>query len=107
MVRVPILKHSIPKLNGRTVQLPPKQRAQIYGTPEHVAWSRAVVVRAGRQCQQCGTTHGRMHADHIKEVKDGGALLDMANGQCLCHACHTVKTMIERAKRAHHEWKGV
>ncbi len=106
MPRIPLLGKAIPQLNGRSVQLPPKQRADIYGTPEHVAWSKHVRARAGYRCEVCGTSEGRMYADHIKEVKDGGRLLDLANGQCLCASHHQAKTMIERAKRALHEWKG-
>ena len=107
MPRIPMLGTGIPRINGRSVQLPPKQRAPIYGTPEHVAWSKHVRARAGYRCEVCGTSEGRMYADHIKEVKDGGRLLDLANGQCLCASHHQTKTMIERAKRALHEWKGL
>ncbi len=107
MPRIPMLGTGIPRINGRSVQLPPKQRAPIYGTPEHVAWSKHVIMRAHKQCQKCGATHGRMYADHIKELRDGGKALDPSNGQCLCASCHTAKTMVERAKRALHEWKGL
>jgi 5-methylcytosine-specific restriction protein A len=106
MPRIPMLGKAIPQLNGRSVQLPPKQRADIYGTPEHTAWAKQVVLRANKQCAKCGATHGRMYADHIKELRDGGTY-DMSNSQCLCASCHTSKTMIERAKRALHEWKGL
>ena len=107
MPRIPLLGTGIPRINGRSVQLPPKQRASIYGTPEHVAWARAVKARAHNQCQHCGTSNGRMYADHIKEVNDGGALLDPMNGQLLCSSCHQSKTLVERAKRALHQWKGL
>jgi nitrite reductase/ring-hydroxylating ferredoxin subunit len=40
-----------------------------------------------------------MFADHIVEVKDGGAKFDLANGQCLCGSCHTRKTAAARAQR--------
>ncbi len=40
-----------------------------------------------------------MFADHIKEMQDGGAKLDPANGRCLCGCHHTKKTIQERAKR--------
>lgn len=89
------------------MQLPPKQRADIYGTAGHVAWSKRVIARAGRRCEKCGATHGRMYADHMIELRDGGLPFDVRNGWCLCASCHTTKTMIERAKRALHEWKGV
>jgi hypothetical protein len=40
-----------------------------------------------------------MFADHIREIGDGGAPFDLANGQCLCGAHHTRKTTATRAKR--------
>lgn len=40
-----------------------------------------------------------MFADHVVEVKDGGAKLDPANGQCLCGSCHTRKTAAARKRR--------
>ncbi len=107
MPRIPLLGKAIPRLNGRSVQLPPKQRADIYGTPEHRAWARAVTSRAYNQCEKCGTVNGRMYADHIKELRDGGLPFDVTNGQCLCGSCHQAKTLVERAKRALHEWKGL
>jgi hypothetical protein len=42
----------------------------------------------------------RLFADHIVEVADGGALLDPANGQCLCGAHHTLKTVRAKVARA-------
>lgn len=41
----------------------------------------------------------RLFADHIVELKDGGAPFDVANGQALCGAHHTLKTAAERQKR--------
>lgn len=40
-----------------------------------------------------------MFADHIRELKDDGAPLDVANGQCLCGSHHTTKTNQARAAR--------
>ena len=40
-----------------------------------------------------------MFADHIVELKDGGAPYDLNNGQCLCGSCHTRKTVAERVRR--------
>jgi hypothetical protein len=94
-----LIKPPIPKLAYRTVALPPKERAEIYATDEHVAWSSAVRTRAGWQCERCGRKDGRMFADHIIELSDGGQPHDLSNGQCLCGSCHTTKTMHERAKR--------
>lgn len=33
--------------------------------------------------------------DHIRPIRDGGALLDGANLQALCHQCHARKTVRE------------
>ena len=98
-MKIPMLKPGIPVLNGRSVQLPPKQANPHYMTDEHKAWSRQVKERAGWQCQRCGRTGDVLYADHIKEIRDGGTW-DMSNGQALCGSCHTGKTMAERAKRA-------
>lgn len=38
--------------------------------------------------------------DHIKEIKDGGAKLDISNLQPMCTRCHSIKTEEERKRRA-------
>ncbi|CAM5657806.1 hypothetical protein MAUB1S_11448 [Mycolicibacterium aubagnense] len=40
-----------------------------------------------------------MIADHIRERKDGGALYDIANGQCLCIQHNTLKGLQARQRR--------
>src|SRR6266516_4145005 len=89
-------------LDLRTARLAPKEAAPHYFSPEHRAWREAVVKRAGGRCQWpgCGRAERRMFADHIKELRDGGASLDLANGQCLCGGHHTLKTARARAARA-------
>ena len=66
-----------------------------YGTAEHKAWRTAVKERAGYRCEwpDCGVSEPIMHADHIEEIRSGGAPLDLANGQCLCAHHHRVKTL--------------
>lgn len=85
----------------RTVRPAEKRRASIYGTAEHAAWSKAVISRAGGMCQGkgCGRSGGRLFADHIVELRDGGAPFDVVNGQALCGACHSRKTAAARAER--------
>jgi 5-methylcytosine-specific restriction enzyme A len=97
--RVPTLKPSIRTLGGRSLPVGGKQPAQHIRNTEHVAWREAVLRRAGHACEICGRTNTRLFADHIQEVKDGGSLLDLANGQCLCGSCHTKKTLKEKMKR--------
>ncbi|RVD44881.1 HNH endonuclease [Mesorhizobium sp. M4A.F.Ca.ET.020.02.1.1] len=75
-------------------------------TPEHRAWRDRVLQRAGYRCQavddgrRCAVSYpSRLFADHIRERKDGGAPLDLDNGQCLCGRHHTLKTAAARAER--------
>ena len=70
-----------------------------YQTPEHRAWRMHVLKRAGFKCENCGAQFRTLYADHIHEIKDGGSLLDPANGQCLCGQCHNTKTIRERKAR--------
>lgn len=74
------------------------KNAAHYQTPEHAAWRAAVKRRDGYRCVKCGTTGPRLIADHIVEIEDGGAALDVSNGQTLCQAHHNRKT--EQARRA-------
>ena len=52
----------------------------------------AVKHRDGFTCQTCGARDVRLLADHIIEIDDGGAPLDVTNGMTLCIACHNKKT---------------
>jgi hypothetical protein len=84
-----------------------KQADAYYLTPQHRAWCRYIVMRAGRRCEaidgglRCTKAwpQHRLFADHVVELQDGGAPLDPNNGQCLCSSHHNIKTMRERAKR--------
>jgi 5-methylcytosine-specific restriction enzyme A len=94
-------------LDTSTVPLPPKVKAEVYTTPQFRAWRAAVVARAGGRCEavdrgmRCtkAQPEHRMYSDHIKELRDGGSLLDLNNGQCLCASHHTMKTMQARYQR--------
>jgi hypothetical protein len=90
------------------VRLPPKVKAAVYNTPEFKAWRAEVVARAGGRCEavdayghRCSRAapEHRMIADHIAELTDGGSLLDLNNGQCLCASHHELKTMAARSRR--------
>ena len=87
---------------------PPKVADKLYHTPQFKAWKAAVIARAGGRCeavdpgvQRCHKAQPmhRMFADHIEEVRDGGAEFDLDNGQCLCGSHHTAKTAQARAAR--------
>ena len=56
-------------------------------------------VDAGRRCPRSKARGDRMIADHIHERKDGGALLDPKNGQCLCVSHNTAQGIAARAAR--------
>ena len=94
-------------LDTRTTRLPPRQIDPVYSTPEFQRWRAHVVARAGGQCEaidngyRCSKAkpQHRMYADHIIELRDGGSLLDINNGQCLCASHHQIKTVAARTRR--------
>jgi 5-methylcytosine-specific restriction enzyme A len=92
----------------RTTRLPPRQKMDpVYSTPEFQAWRAHVVQRAGYRCEAIDHGHRcskarpehRMYADHIVELRDGGAPFDLNNGRCLCASHHEIKTVAARARR--------
>ncbi|MDR3474445.1 MAG: HNH endonuclease [Devosia sp.] len=102
------LKARAPRITARdtrAVRPPPKTVDPHYLTPEHRAWAKAVIDRAGRRCQDAQHDDSRprqgvrLFADHVVELRDGGAAYDPGNGLTRCGACHTRKTMAERARR--------
>ena len=64
---------------------------------EQAAFRRAVLTRAGYQCERCGK-RARLEADHVVPLADGGKH-HPSNGQALCRACHIAKDA--RPRRAH------
>ena len=99
--RIKSLQPRVAAFDTRSAVPPAKQAAPIYLTREHQHWRATVIARAGGRCEWpgCNRSEPRMFADHIVELKDGGAALDIANGQCLCGSHHTLKTNEERARR--------
>lgn len=95
------------RVDARAIKPPAKTADPLYSTPEYRAWREVVIARAGRRCeavdhgQRCskGEPRHRMFADHVKEVRDGGAPFDPANGMCLCGSHHTKKTVSVRMER--------
>jgi 5-methylcytosine-specific restriction enzyme A len=97
----------------RTIRPPAKIKDPIYNSPQFQAWRTQVIARAGGRCEyvdnqgdRCPKARPahRMYADHIVELKDGGSLLNPANGQCLCASHHELKTAAVRRQRT--EWSG-
>ena len=77
-----------------------------YTDKRHQAWRLAVLTRDNWQCRRCGrvcTNKYEAHADHVSPVvhgtlvcQDGRSRYDVDNGQCLCIACHNLKTAREQ-----------
>ena len=83
-------------LSARPV-LPRRGRWHISGGVDRKRWAvirRRVFDRDGWRCRNCGRS-GRLECDHIRPVKWGGAVYDMANLQTLCRECHIAKTRAE------------
>lgn len=77
----------------------PKVALPFYHSSEWRALVREVKAERGNWCEQCGSTQ-RIIADHVKEIRDGGAMLDKGNVKLLCQRCHQRKTAMEQARRA-------
>ena len=94
-------------VDTNTTRLPPKQVDPRYNSPEFRWWRAEVVRRAGGQCEardngvRCSKAYPehRMYADHVVELRDGGAPTNINNGQCLCSSHHQLKTMEARKQR--------
>ena len=80
----------------RRMELRPNAAARGYCDKRHQAWRKAVLVRDGYACRDCGRVCGskrEAHADHIIPVKVRPDLRhEVSNGQCLCSSCHQRKT---------------
>ena len=102
-----IIRTRITAIETRRVKAPEKAADSIYHSPEYRSWRASVIARAGARCEH--VTNGvrctkaspvnRMFADHIVELRDGGAPFAPDNGQCLCGSHHTAKTAASRAGR--------
>lgn len=101
----PRLKTSASRKVSGGVARSEKRADPFYSTREYRDWRALVIALAGGQCQDPAhdpakpREDGRLFADHIQELRDGGAPLDPLNGMARCGACHTRKTLAERARR--------
>ena len=79
-----------------------KERAEIYGTPKWKRARRQALRRAGWLCEICSskgrTVPGRL-VHHKTFLKEGGAIYESENLQCVCRKCHEA---IHEVK--HDEW---
>lgn len=98
-----MLRPALSVLDTRIARPAPKEADEVYKTAGHRRWAAEVIRRAGGRCQWPGcdrmAPEYRMVADHIREIKDGGAPLDPANGQCLCVKHNTIKGLQARRQR--------
>jgi 5-methylcytosine-specific restriction protein A len=108
MTKLRTLGPLVRALDTRTTRLPPKTAEPYYLTPEHRAWRAQVIGRAGGRCEavdhrgnRCpkAEPEHRVFADHVIEIKDGGRVLDLNNGQCLCFSHHERKSAASRSRR--------
>jgi len=69
-----------------------------YGSIQWQQTRRRVFKRDKFRCRKCGKA-GRLEADHIKPVTQGGEFWDPENIQSLCRTCHIEKTAGETVER--------
>ncbi len=102
---VQTISPNFPTIDARTVPTGAKTVDPFYVSPE---WRTFVGELRQKRVWQCEDpqhnmarprVQDRIYPDHIKELKDNGAPLDPANIMLRCSACHTRKTIEERAKR--------
>lgn len=98
MSRLTALRPPASRLADR-IQPAPKVAEPFYQSSAWRAIAASVRRAHGGRCARCGSRN-RPIVDHIVELRDGGAPLDPANLQLLCHACHQVKTGAARRARA-------
>jgi 5-methylcytosine-specific restriction protein A len=81
------------------IAYPDKVADPFYRTQDWTRLARDIKRQRGSCCEACGMPHANLIADHVIELKDGGAPLDPLNIQIMCHACHNAKTARERSAR--------
>lgn len=106
--RLTLLGSRVGKADQR-LQPRPKTADPVYSSPEWRALIAAIIEHRGRRCEdpRCktpGRTGMRVFGDHIKELQDGGAVLDPRNVMLRCGSCHSRKTNEEKAKRMARRW---
>ena len=82
-----VLKPRLKAVDTRTARPEPKAYQPVYCSK---AWRRLVAqlkLERGEYCQACGKHATYLEADHVVELKDGGAPLDPANVRLLCRPC--------------------
>lgn len=90
------------RIAARPVRIAPRAKKVLpfYQSPEWKALVARVIKLRGRACQDCGSKSGRIYADHVVELKDGGQPLEALNIRLRCATCHGAKTELRRRERA-------
>jgi 5-methylcytosine-specific restriction enzyme A len=103
--RLRALQSRIATLDTAIARTPAKQADRVYDSPEWRRLRMEIITERGERCEdpehRPDMPRGgvRIELDHIRELKDGGALLDRKNLLLRCRSCHVRKTHAERAKR--------
>lgn len=89
---------------GPRVRPPVKLADPFYQTRGWRQFASLIKSQRGYVCEECAhdgrKTPWLIHADHITEIKDGGAALDPLNIMLRCQPCHNRKTSREAMRRA-------
>ena len=72
-------------------------RHQFYNTRDWLKL-RAAMLRREPVCRACRRAPAT-DVDHITPIRAGGSMTHPGNLQCLCHECHSRKTLSERLKK--------
>lgn len=107
------VKASASRVPTRSARVPTaSSHNPFYSSKEWKDLVEEVIRERGRVCEemQCARRFGRdgkpirLIADHIIEIRDGGARLDKSNIKLVCFSCHSLKTARERANRMARRW---
>ena len=99
----PRITSSNKKRIGKDTSRSTKRTLPFYKTQEWVQLVARIIRIRGRRCENPMCVREgiltRIFADHIIEIKDGGAMLDENNIELLCGSCHMTKTLQVRKER--------
>lgn len=73
------------------------RQEKLYASKRWRTYRKAIIVRRGGECVECGATplDQHIHLDHIVPLVQGGEPYDENNIQILCRECHGKKTAKE------------
>lgn len=102
MGRLRLIGQRLKPLQTARATVPPKVADSFYQSPAWREFASTVKKERGYRCEEvdCGYRGPRLIADHIIEVKDGGALVDRRNILIRCMPCHNRKTAQAQRQRA-------